>query len=132
MTVASILAWLSERCVSIRLNGEKIVCRVDHGRVGDDILDLVRRHKRELVEYLNPSNDGMRTERLSLFGEPCGIESWERSGLKNLLAVAGRAGFSFDVDPSELPVCGPASATGLWRLIREQASGLSRLLREGD
>ena len=131
MTVASILDWLSERCVSIRLNGEKIVCRVDHGRVSDDVLDLVRRHKRELVEYLNPFNDGMRTERLSLFGESSGIEPWGRPGLVNLLAVAGRAGFTFEVGPTELTVYGPATVDGLWGLIREQATGFSLLLRDG-
>lgn len=132
MTASALLNFLNERDVSIRVDGDCLVCRVTRGKVGQDILALVREHKRELVEFLRESESEWRSERLRLPDEPCDIvEPWDRSGLENLLAVARQAGFQFEVDHRELAVRGPTAPCELWRLIREQATGFSLLLRDG-
>jgi|GEM_PF-3490146 len=143
MTVPDLLDLLDRRCVRIRVDGERIGCRAVSGKVGDDVLDLVRQHKQELIESLklsnerirtdlNSSDDGMRTETLNLVELSGDVETWDRRGIENLLAVARWATFTFGAGGGELVVRGPESAVELWRLIREQASGLSRLLRGGD
>ena len=128
MTVTAFLDLLGVRGVSVRVDGDRVFCRVTRGKVGNDILDLVRQNKRELIGLLNSFNKGMRTERLKLVGDSCGIEPWDQHGLENLLAVALQAGFQFEISHGELAVCGPESPGELWRLIREQAGGLAGLL----
>ena len=128
MTITALLDLLTVRGVSVRVDGDRVFCRATRGKVGEDVLVLVRQNKRELIRFLNLSNNGMRTERLKLVGESCGIEPWDQHGLENLLAVARQAGFQFEIGHGELAVCGPEPPGELWRLIREQAGGLAGLL----
>lgn len=131
LPISELVRQFRVRGVTLEVDGSDLLVS-PRSLLTDNDRVMIREHKREMLECLRESDGAWQSERLRLPDEPCDVvEPWDRSGLGNLLAVARRAGFRFGGVESELSVCGQASATELWRLIREQATGLSRLLRDG-
>lgn len=143
MSGLELLEWLRERGVFVRAVGGRIGCRVVTGCVSDEVLERVREQKAELLALLGGEAEAvagrvvsgdcrLRSEHLRAGDDPrVDVEFWNRRGLENLLAVARRGGFDVAGIGDGLIVHGPESASCMWRLLHEQSSTLSRLLR-GD
>ncbi|MCX7421254.1 MAG: hypothetical protein NT013_17165 [Planctomycetia bacterium] len=100
----------------------------------DNDQEMIRNHKGRILSILDDSPDHSRQERMSLSAGGSlvkavpGAEPWKENELLNLLAIARRAGFKFEVLRNELVVNGPSGPVELRRLVREQAVGLAGVL----
>ena len=143
MSGQELLEWLRDRGVVVRAIDGQIGCRVAQGKVSDEVLERVRAQKEELLALLGDDVETvagrvvagdcrLRSEHLKAGDGPrVDVELWSRRGLENLLAVARRGGFDVAGIGDGLIVHGPESASCMWRLLGEQSSELSRLLRDG-
>jgi|GEM_PF-1956666 len=104
---------------------------VPESESGDEQSDVVDGSDQiEEVGDLNTSDDGMRTERLTLLSRSPRIELEKRREIEHWLAVACRAGFTFAVEEGVLVVCGQVSADQLWEQIRRQPTCFAVLVSE--
>lgn len=131
VSVREFVRELRQRGVTLDADGTKLLAQPKR-LLTDADRDTIRKHKTDLLALLDDSHEHEGEERTELVTLDCGVAPWDGLGIRNLLSVAQREGFRVGVVEDGLSVSGPATPTGLWKLIREQASGLSRLLRGGD
>ncbi|MCX7421963.1 MAG: hypothetical protein NT013_20805 [Planctomycetia bacterium] len=107
------------RGVTLTADGTRLLVQ-PRSLVTDGDQEMLRRHKSRILECLQEPSDGWQSESLKLDEAVSGVEPWRDGELLNLLAIARRAGFEFEVLRDELVVRGPSGPVELRRLVREQ------------
>lgn len=130
VSVSEFVRELRQRGVTLTSDGTRLLAKPKR-LLTDEDRNTIRKHMSDLLTLLDVSRDQKDEKRTEMVPLGCSAAPWDSPGLRNLLSVAQREGFRFGVVETGLLASAPATPTELWRLIREQATGLSRLLRDG-